>query len=175
VGEFVIVPTMVEIGERWHRGELSVTREHYATNYLLQRLGTILRVVPNGYSGPLIWVGCAPGEKHEMGVLLLCIYLRRAGYQVRYLGQDLPEDDLIVEALAQKPALVLFSASGMESAANLQKLCARLVTLEPPRPVIGYGGRAFNVHPHLRDGVAGVFVGATALEAVEAMSELLVK
>jgi DNA-binding transcriptional MerR regulator/methylmalonyl-CoA mutase cobalamin-binding subunit len=173
VGEHVIVPTMVEIGDRWHRGELSVTREHYATNYLLHRLGAILRVIPNGYSGPLLWVGCAPGEKHEMGVLLLCIYLRRAGYQVRYLGQDLPPDDLIAEALAQKPALILFSASGLDSAANLQELCERLVALDPPRPVIGYGGRVFNVHPELRDRIAGVFVGATALEAVETMGELL--
>jgi methanogenic corrinoid protein MtbC1 len=173
VGEFVIVPTMVEIGERWHRGELSITREHYATNYLMQRLGTILRVVPNGNSGPVVWVGCAPGERHEMGVLLLCIYLRRAGYQVRYLGQDLPEDDLIAEALAHKPALILFSASGLDSAASLQGLCEQLVTIDPPRPVIGYGGRVFNVQPGLRDDIAGVFVGATALEAVETVGELL--
>ena len=53
---------MVEIGERWRRNELSVTCEHYATNYLLQRLGAILRIVPNGYGGPLVWVGCAPSE-----------------------------------------------------------------------------------------------------------------
>ena len=52
VGEYVIVPTMVEIGERWHRGELSITREHYATSYLMQRLGAILRVVPNGLQRP---------------------------------------------------------------------------------------------------------------------------
>jgi methanogenic corrinoid protein MtbC1 len=173
VGEYVIAPTMVEIGERWHRGELSITREHYATNYLLHRLGAILRVVPNGYSGPLVWVGCAPGEKHEMGVLLLCIYLRRAGYQVRYLGQDLEPDDLIAEVLTQKPALILFSASGQDAAANLRKLCEHLVEIEPPRPVIGYGGRVFNVNPELRNKIAGVFVGATAFEAVESIGELL--
>lgn len=173
VGEYVIVPTMVEIGERWHRGELSITREHYATSYLLQRLGAILRVVPNGYSGPLVWVGCAPGERHEMGVLLLCIYLRRAGYQVRYLGQDLEQDDLIAEALVQKPSLILFSASGLDAAANLQKLCERLAASSPPRPMIGYGGRAFNLHPDLRDGVPGIFAGSNALEAVETVGELL--
>ena len=173
VGEFVIVPTMVDVGDRWHRGELSITREHYATGYLMQRLGSILRVVPNGFTGPLIWVGCAPGEKHEMGVLLLCIYLRRAGYQVRYLGQDLPQDDLLAEAMAYKPALILFSASGVDAAANLQQLCERLVAIEPPRPIIGYGGRVFNVHPELRNAMAGVFAGATALEAVESVGDML--
>lgn len=147
--------------------------EHYATNYLLQRLAAILRVVPNGYSGPLVWVGCAPGERHEMGVLLLCIYLRRAGFQVRYLGQDLPEEDLVQEALLQKPALILFSAAGLDSADRLLRLCERLVQIEPPRPIIGYGGRAFNLHPELRDRTAGVFAGSTAVEAVETVSELL--
>jgi DNA-binding transcriptional MerR regulator/methylmalonyl-CoA mutase cobalamin-binding subunit len=172
-GEHVIVPTMVEIGERWHRNEISVTREHYATNYLLQRLAAILRVAPNGYVGPVVWVGCAPGERHEMGVLLLCIYLRRAGFQVRYLGQDLPEEDLLKEAVLQKPALILFSAAGSDSASRLQQLCERVVELDPPRPIVGYGGRAFNMHPELRDRMAGIFMGASAVEAVETVSELL--
>lgn len=174
VGEYVIVPSMVEIGERWHRGALSVTREHYATSYLLQRLAAILRAVPNGTSGgALVWIGCAPGEQHVMGAMLLSLYLRRAGFVVRYLGQDLPEGDILQEADLQRPALILFSASGLDAAQNLQTLCARLVELEPPRPIIGYGGRVFNVHPELRDAITGVFLGATALEAVESVRELL--
>jgi methanogenic corrinoid protein MtbC1 len=173
VGEHVIVPTMVEIGERWHRGALSITREHYATSYLMQRLGAILRSSPNSVSGPLVWVSCAPGETHEMGVMLLAICLRRAGYHVRYLGQDLPADDIIGEAQSEKPALVLFSASGIDAAMNLKLLCDKLVELESPRPMIGYGGRAFIVHPELRSSIAGIFLGPTASEAVEGVSELL--
>lgn len=173
VGEYVIWPAMVDIGEQWHRGELSITREHYATNYLLHRLAVILRVVPNARTGPVIWIGCAPAEKHEMGAMLLAIYVRRAGYQVRYLGQDLPDDDLIAEARVQKPALILFSASGLEAATNLQRLCDRLVELEPPRPIIGYGGRIFSTHSELRGKIAGVYLGGTAAEAVESIGDLL--
>jgi MerR family transcriptional regulator, light-induced transcriptional regulator len=173
VGEYVIMPLMVEIGERWHRGELSITREHYATNYLLQRLAAIMRAVPNGNSAAVVWIGCAPGEQHVMGAMLLAIYLRRAGFAVRYLGQDLPEDDLVEEAHLQRPALILFSASGVDAAQNLKELCARLVELEPPRPIIGYGGRVFNHHPELRNAIAGVYLGATALEAVESVGDLL--
>lgn len=173
VGERVIAPTLAEIGERWHRNEISITREHYATNYLLQRLAAILRIVPNGHGGPLVWVGCAPGERHEIGILLLCIYLRRSGFQVRYLGQDLQEDDLVSEVLLQKPALILFSAAGRDSAAQLRKLCERLVAIEPPRPIIGYGGRIFNTNPELRDSISGVFVGENAVEAVETVGDLL--
>ena len=159
VGEYVIMPTLVEIGERWHKGAVSITREHYATNYLLQRLAALLRSTPPWGDGPAIWVGCAPGERHEIGMLLLAIYLRRRGYQVCYLGQDLLEDDLIQEISEQQPALVLFSATSTETAANLRRLCNRLVELGSPRPLIGYGGRVFNLHPELRSSIAGVYSG----------------
>lgn len=173
VGERVILPVMTEIGERWHRGELSVTREHYATNYVLQRLAAILRTLPNLYDGPEMWVGCAPGEQHEMGAMLLSIFLRRAGYQVRYLGQDLPMDDLILEVHIQRPAIVLFSATCLNAATNLRHLCDALANLDSPRPVICYGGRAFNLHPELRNDIAGVYLGATAAEAVDGLRDVV--
>ena len=154
VGEEVIMPVLVEIGDRWHRGLLSVTREHYATNYLIQRLAALLRTVPNATNTPLIWVGCAPGEQHEIGAMLLSIYLRRVGYTV-------------------KPELLLFSATTVEAANKLQSLCEMLANLDPPRPMIGYGGRAFNLRPELRDEIAGVYLGATAVEAVESIGDLL--
>jgi methanogenic corrinoid protein MtbC1 len=173
VGERVIQPVMVEIGERWHRGELSVTREHYATNYVLQRLAAILRTLPSLHEGPELWVGCAPGELHEMGAMLLAIFLRRAGYQVRYLGQDLPIDDLLHEVQIQQPAIVLFSATSVNAATHLRHLCDALTKLDAPRPVMCYGGRAFNLHPELRDNIAGVYLGATAAEAAEGVRDVL--
>jgi methanogenic corrinoid protein MtbC1 len=173
VGEEVIMPVLVEIGDRWHRGLLSVTREHYATNYLIQRLAALLRTVPNATNTPLIWVGCAPDEQHEIGAMLLSIYLRRVGYTVRYLGQDLPGEDLVAETKLVKPELLLFSATTVEAANKLQSLCEMLANLDPPRPMIGYGGRAFNLRPELRDEIAGVYLGATAVEAVESIGDLL--
>jgi methanogenic corrinoid protein MtbC1 len=173
VGEHVIMSVLIEIGERWHRGELSITREHYATNYLLQRLAAILRTVPNATDKPLIWVGCAPGELHEIGAMLLSIYLRRTGYTVRYLGQNLPLDDLAAETRLVKPDMVLFSATTIDAALKLGPLCEMLANLEPPRPIIGYGGRVFNLRPELRDGIAGIYLGETAVEAVEGINDLL--
>ena len=111
VGESLILPVLTEIGERWRNGELSATAEHFASNYLLQRLAALLRAIPNNGNGPLIWVGCAPTEQHEMGALLLSIYLRRAGYRIHYLGQNLPVDDFAAEVKKRQPSMILFSAS----------------------------------------------------------------
>lgn len=178
VGEELFMPVLVEVGERWHRGELSITTEHFVTNYVIQRLGTLLRSLPNSTGGPLIWVGCAPSELHEVGALLLGIYLRRSGFRVHYLGQSLPIDDFAQEVKRQQPTMILFSASTPPAAVELGKLTARLTerngTGAPhPMPLIGYGGQVFNRHPELRSTIAGVYMGSNAKDAVDHISELL--
>jgi methanogenic corrinoid protein MtbC1 len=173
VGEHVVTPVLVEIGERWHRNEISVTREHFATSYLLHRLATLLRTVPNLDNGPALWVGCAPGELHEAGAVLLAIYLRRAGYQIHYLGQNLPIDDFVGEVRRRRPAMVLLSASTSEAANGLRRMADELAHLEMPRPIIGYGGRIFVRQPELRAQISGVYLGDSAQEAVDTVREML--
>lgn len=173
VGENVIAPVLVEIGERWHRGELSVTREHFATAILQQRLAAILRTSPHPNKKNLIWVVCGPGEDHEIGALLLTIYLRRAGYQTQYLGKNIKAADLIYDTNQYQPTMILFSATTKESAINLQMLTNALAQLPTVRPIIGYGGRIFKYHPELRNEITGVYMGDNAYEAIESTAELL--
>lgn len=173
VGEQLVTPVLVDVGERWHRNEISVTREHFATNYLLHRLTTLLRTVPNLDGGPVLWVGCAPGELHEGGAVLLAIYLRRAGYQIHYLGQNLPIDDFVGEVRRRQPAMVLLSASTNDAAHGLRRMADELAHLEMPRPIIGYGGRVFVRQPDLRSQISGVYLGDSAQEAVDTVGAML--
>lgn len=173
VGENLIAPVLIEIGERWHRGEITVTREHYATSLLQQRLAAILRTAPHPNKKNLIWVTCAPGEDHEMGAMLLTIYLRRAGYQTQYLGKNIKASDLINDANQYQPTMIMLSATTQESAVNLQLLTKELAKLMTVRPIIGYGGRIFQKQPELRSEVVGIYMGDTAYEAVESTMELL--
>lgn len=173
VGEKLIMPVLVELGERWHRGELSIIIEHFATNYLIQRMGTLLRFIPNGTGGPLLWVGCAPSELHEVGALLLAIYLRRLGYRVHYLGQNLPIEDFTNEVKRQQPAMLLLSATTIQAAEELAHLTTQLAQLGQVTPIIGYGGQIFNRRPDLRTNIAGTYMGASAQEAVQHIDELL--
>ncbi len=173
VGEKLIMPVLIELGERWHRGELSIIIEHFATNYLIQRMGTLLRFIPNGTGGPLLWVGCAPSELHEVGALLLAIYLRRLGYRVHYLGQNLPIEDFTNEVKRQQPAMLLLSASTIPAAEELAHLTNKLAQLGQGTPVIGFGGQIFNRRPDLRANIVGTYLGASAQEAVQHIDELL--
>lgn len=173
VGDNLITPVLVEIGQQWHDGILSITREHYATGYLRQRLVGMLRSFSSDQSEPLIWVGCAPNELHEIGSILLCIYLRRAGYQVRYLGQDLPTEDMVREVNINRPAMVLLSATTLETADTLAQMTAALSELGLSGLIIGYGGQVFVQHVELRKKMSGIYMGSTAQEAVDIAKELL--
>jgi methanogenic corrinoid protein MtbC1 len=175
VGEHVITPALFEIGERWHRGEASVTQEHFATNILLLRLSVALHGASSSLRGPRVWVVCSPAEQHEIGAMLLAIYLRRAGYRVDYLGKDIPIDDLIGEVLREQPALILLSATTSKTVAHLGQLTAALIQLEPYRPIIGFGGQAFRAHPELYCNIAGIYMGDSAMEAIEKADELLLQ
>ena len=173
VGEYLFVPTMIEIGERWHSGRVSITVEHFISNYLMQRLMSLMRVTPNTPTVNPIWVSCAPGESHELGAILLSIFVRRAGYPVHYLGRDLPTDDLLQEVKRQRPAMLLFSASTYASAVELESVTDTITRISPPRPIIGYGGRAFEQHAALREKMAGIYLGASAQDAVSLILDLI--
>lgn len=172
VGENVIAPVLVEIGERWHRGEISVTLEHYATALLQQRLAALLRAAPYLHQKNLIWVVGAPGEEHEIGIMLLTLYLRRAGYPAKYLGKNIVAADFVRDVSHYQPAMVLLSATTKEAAVRLQALTKDLAQLTTTQPIIGYGGRIFQKQPELRNTITGIYMGDSAYEAVESTMEL---
>ena len=71
-----------------------MTDEHLASNYLRQRLLMWLVTGPPARQTNPIVLACAPGEWHEGSLLMLGVLLRRRGWPVAYLGQDVPFADL---------------------------------------------------------------------------------
>lgn len=171
VGEEIIAPVLKEIGERWHAGRLSVVTEHFASNYLLQRLGSVLRATHNQQAGAALWVGCAPGELHEAGALLLALYLRRQGYAVRFLGQNVPVEDLVAEIQVAEtqnaqPAMILVSASTEEGARGVRNVAQALAAMPAHSPKLGFGGSYFVRNPGARAGIAATWLGDTAQDGL---------
>jgi DNA-binding transcriptional MerR regulator len=178
VGDKLFMPVLQELDEWRQRGDLTVTAQHYASNYLLHRLGTLLRATPNHHTGPLIWVGCACAEAPDAGALLLSIYLRRSGYQVHYLGHNLPVEeravqDLIHEVRRHQPAMLIFSATTALAAERVGQLSSRLTQYKHLPAIVAYSGAVYTHSPELRAVTAGVYIGAENKEAVQNINELL--
>jgi DNA-binding transcriptional MerR regulator/methylmalonyl-CoA mutase cobalamin-binding subunit len=164
--ELVITPTLVQVGERWHRGEATIGQEHFATAFLRRRLAALFNVYGNPPGGPLAITGSAPAEWHDVGILLVSIILRRHGWRVIYLGQDVPADALIQEIRQQQPKLICLSATARESAERLVKVAEAIRELPQPQPHLALGGLAFNANPELRLLFPTAYFGATASELV---------
>ncbi len=168
----IITPTLVEIGEAWYRGDIRIATEHFASNFLRAKLSSLLQAYPTRRAAPYVLVGCAPSELHEIGGLIVSVLLRREGYRVEYLGQDLPISDLVDYAYYEHPALVILTASSETSALELAHAQEKLARIHPA-PLFGFGGRAFNVAPGLRDQIPGAFLGENIEEAIAQVQKLL--
>ncbi|WP_347240240.1 MerR family transcriptional regulator [Thermus sp.] len=89
----LLVPVLRRVGEAWHKGEVGVAEEHLATTFLRARLHELLDL--SGFPpGPPVLVTTPPGERHEIGAMLVAYGLRRRGLPALYLGPDTPLPDL---------------------------------------------------------------------------------
>ena len=168
----LVQPAMIEIGERWHRGEINVAVEHFATQFVRRKLAGLLSIFEGNAHRATVVVGCAPGELHDLGALLSALFLVRRGWHVIYLGPQVPLFDLLETVHSLKPNMVCLSASTMETALELIPV-ARGLTEAYPQVHFGYGGRVFNLNPELRHSMPGVFLGQDARELVDIAGQLL--
>jgi methanogenic corrinoid protein MtbC1 len=102
---------MHRLGELWSAQKISVVSEHLATTLLQQRLLTMLQAMAPGGDLPLLLCACPPGEFHTLGLLTFAYTMQQDGWQVCYLGSDLPLDDLLYGCQQLQPALVAVSVT----------------------------------------------------------------
>lgn len=168
----ILTPTLVQIGDAWYRGDIRIATEHFASAFVRGKLMTILQSLTARRAAPVILVGCAPGEHHEIGSLMLAVLLRFEGYRVEYMGADIPLDDLVDYSGQEGPAMILISAGSMEAALRLRHVQARLAR-QRPTPIFGYGGRVFITNPELREQIPGMYMGNDLTDAVVNVNTVL--
>lgn len=172
----LLFPSLVEVGERWMRNEFTIAHEHFASALVRSRLANLFHSSPYYPAGPLILVACAPGELHEIGAQVLALFLRRSGYRVVYLGQNVPEESLLSMIRTLRPALVCCSASRTETAANLRPLAEAVHQLRADTgwaPRLAFGGSIFTHHPDLAAKMGADYLGPDASAAVRQVNAVL--
>lgn len=168
----VIASCLWRIGDAWERGAIRIATEHFASNYLRGQLLGWFQSLPSPNRGPLILAGCGPSEFHDIGSLMLALLLRKWRRRVEFLGQDLNLDDLRAYIRDVRPAMVCLSANAEGTARQLAGFESSLKNFHP-RPIFGFGGRAFSRNPRLQRAVPGVFLGETVPEAIDKIQSLL--
>jgi MerR family transcriptional regulator, light-induced transcriptional regulator len=135
----IVLPLAEAVGDCWALGQISVAAEHLASEVVVQLLKTELAAT--GQPGPLLLAACLPGERHEWGFLCALRSLRRKGWRVKYLGADLPLQDLTEAAWMDLPAAVALSSADPDNLKDRLPELRRLPRLLPAGTVVVLGGR----------------------------------
>ncbi len=152
VQDRVITPAMRWVGELWQRGEVTVGDEHLATAISQDVLG---RLFPRGLTSPprsreRIVLAAVQGEHHTLGLRMAADVLEGAGFDVLYLGADVPLSGLLDTCISHPPAAVGLTVSMALNVPTLIREIQELCALEHP-PAIFVAGRA--VAPAIEQGL----------------------
>ena len=113
----LILPSLRDVGEAWERGELEIGQEHFATNLVRERLLGLGRFWGRG-GGPLAILACAPGERHDLGLIAFGVLLRSHGWRILFLGADTPLSTVGQAAATTAPRLVVVASMDTSLLAN---------------------------------------------------------
>jgi DNA-binding transcriptional MerR regulator/methylmalonyl-CoA mutase cobalamin-binding subunit len=127
----VISPALREVGERWHRGEISIAQERIASNCARRQLTALLHTFNSIANGPAVVFATLSGERHELGALMYAARAASLRLRTYYLGPDLPAEEaarcaLKINATAVAVSLVVHD--------QLEAALAQLHTLRRQLP-----------------------------------------
>ena len=126
----VVIPYLAELGRRWQRGTASIAQEHFASNVIRGRLAGLARGWGSGH-GPRAVLACAPGELHDMALMVFGIVLNRNGWRIDYLGANTPVEELGRAVDATHPDLIVLAATLPETLKPLRPKLTALARRAP--------------------------------------------
>jgi methanogenic corrinoid protein MtbC1 len=166
----ILQPALVELGERWIRGEISEYQEHFGTHFVREKLLALKNVFPARSDQPLVVTACGPGETHELGILFFGYFALQQGYRIVHLGAS-PSEKGIMDCLkGLHPRGFLFSFTTVENldAAStfLRELDRRISALDLPTKVI-IGGQIVREDRQLEGTQSVYLLSGNARDTVE--------
>ena len=107
--EQLIVPLMEGIGQLWHDGTLRIAHEHLASAVVRTFMGSLHDGTSSASVAPRLLVTTPVGQWHEIGALLVASTAAADGWQVTYLGPNLPAEEIAAAAQQQGAKAVALS------------------------------------------------------------------
>jgi MerR family transcriptional regulator, light-induced transcriptional regulator len=168
----VIAPAMWRIGCLWQEGAITVADEHLAT-------ALTHRVMASAYGSSFgrattrpgrILLAVVEGQRHALGLRMAADVLELGGYEVNYLGEDVPLDALVGAIESRDPDLIGLSSTLTPDDSALRAAVAELESAFPDIPILlgGQGVPSEVLHE-------GRVIRAPGVEGLVALVEGLLK
>jgi MerR family transcriptional regulator, light-induced transcriptional regulator len=166
VYEELIARSLVEVGRLWQAGRISVADEHVATAIAQSVIASFYPTFPWAAAGPKGIVGCVEGERHELGARMAADLLVHDGWNVMYVGADVPLASLVELVVRTRPVFVGLSFAMAERLPHARDAIARL-RREAPDARLLLGGRGVTVDPASAQALGAEVVARSAISAME--------
>lgn len=139
----VLQDGLYEVGRQWERNTITVAQEHMATAVTQFVMAQVFERIerPERSRGRVILTG-VPGELHHVGALMVADMLEARGWEVQFLGGNLPLSSVVTAVRDSKPDVLGISVTMLFNLHQAAGLIAAVRALDqPPRIVVG--GAAF--------------------------------
>lgn len=157
-------PILVKVGDLWEEGSISTAHEHFASSFLRSRIESISNSFPHSSFLPKAVAVCGPGERHELGLLIFTLYLRRKGFEVIFLGTSVAENDIEIVLDEVNPKFLFLSCTLERNVSPTLEL-ADEISGKHLDLCIGLGGTAIDsLSPQLRQKYKDHLVGMSRVD-----------
>ncbi len=123
----LLMPLLTYLGNRWGNLSGAIAEEHFFATYLRSKLGARLQHRMRYATGPRLLAACAPGEQHEIGLLLFALEAQAAGLRTVLLGADTPFEDVAIAQQRSGSDAVVIASSVDPAPGMLEQALPKLV------------------------------------------------
>lgn len=159
----LVQPVMYRIGALWEQGKVSVAQEHLATSIMARAMVyTYQRFDVFGDTRGKAMITAVSDEMHELGARIVADLLEINGWNVAFLGANVPVADLTQLALDTRPNIIGLSITmpyHLISAGDIIKEIRQHSACKDTRIMVG--GQSFAMAPEAaeRIGADGLALG----------------
>jgi diguanylate cyclase (GGDEF)-like protein len=134
----VIAPAMWRIGCLWEEGAITVADEHLATALTHRVMASVYgSSFGRATSRPgRILLAAVEGQRHALGLRMAADVFELGGYEVNYLGGDVPLDALLSAVDSRGPDLVGLSSTLASDPSSLEAAVSKLGEAFPDTPIL---------------------------------------
>jgi methanogenic corrinoid protein MtbC1 len=164
----VIQEAQREIGRLWQENEINIAQEHMATAISHMALAQLYDEAPHAPSNhKKVVVACVEGELHDLPARLVADALDLSGFEVRYLGADVPLHSLLPMLASERPDLLALSATMSFNLPALREAVKHVREAAPQLPIVVGGAACSDLRSLATElGAAGTGSDATELVAI---------
>lgn len=168
----LIQPLLQRVGELWRDGSLRIAHEHLASAIVHTFLAAANASLVPAVGSPLLVVATPLRNRHELGALLAASLGLELGWEVLYLGADLPAEEIALAAEQRGARAVFLSLIYPPGDAVVAAQIELLRRLVGPGTAILAGGAAAPSYAGALD-LAGARLAMTPESFAAALGEAL--